>query len=178
MWGSHLNSWTSPWTSFWTSPEIVTLPVRFFPALAKTFPTSRPIVRPMGNCCSCAATVPSRPQETEMTRRIPVVSQPSPTKPPAPTSPPFRTRSRPSSNPEMIHHSGMSSQDPNVESRTESLSQPPPPSPQNPRIRTQLLTMSYPSVISLTSTVMQVLTDQPGYVARFWRIDRSILSYP
>ena len=112
-----------------------------------------------------------------MTRRIPVLSQPSPTKPPAPMSPPFRTCSRPSSNPEMIHFSGMSSQDSNVESRAESLPQPPTPSPQNPRISTQLLTISYPSRISLTSTVIQALTDQPRYVARFWRIDRIILSF-
>ncbi|KAH9994476.1 hypothetical protein BJV77DRAFT_1066788 [Russula vinacea] len=108
--------------------------------------------------------VPSPPQETEITRPMPVQSQPSMAKPPAPTSPPFRTRSQPSSNPEMTHYSGMSSQDPNLGSKAESLPQPPPPSPQNLRIRTQLPTMSYPSRVSLTSTVMQVLTDQPGFM--------------
>ena len=126
----------------------------------------------MGNCCSCGATVPSPPQETEM-RTMPVLSRPSIAKPPVPTKvptlpPPFRTRSRlspnPKSNPELTHHGGMSSRDLNPESRMEFLPQPPPSSPQNPSTGTQSATMSHPSPISLTSTVMQVLADQPKYV--------------
>ena len=37
--------------------------------------------------------------------------------------------------------------------------------------------MSYPSRRSLTSTVKQVLTDHQQYVARFWRIDCTRLSF-